>query len=83
MHENPRHVDCPQEVCSWYSYNRDLATGEVTQQPIKDLLPQAIVDVLQPVLDRLQDERFQAGCKNCLDQNNNESLHHVSWGIAP
>lgn len=82
-HENPRHVDCPQEVGSWCSYNRDFATGEAIHQPIKDLLPQAIFDVLQPILDRLQDERFQAGSKNCLDQNNNESLHHVSWGIAP
>ena len=65
------------------SYNRDLATGGSTHEPIKDPLPQAIVDVVQPTFDRLGDEQFLAGCENCLDQNNNESLHHVIWGMSP
>lgn len=81
--ENPHHEDCPQGAGSWCSYNRDLATGGNTHEPIKDPLPQAIVDVVQPTFDRLGDEQFLAGCENCLDQNNNESLHHMIWGMSP
>lgn len=37
---------------------------------------------MQPTFDRLGSEQFLVGCEKCLDQNNNESLHHVVWGIA-
>ena len=73
----------PQGAGSWCSYNRDLATGGNNHEPIKDPLPQAIVDVVQPTFDRLGDEQFLAGCENCLDQNNNESVHPVIWGMSP
>lgn len=81
--DNPCHEDCPQGRESWCSYNRDLATGQSTHRPIKDPLPPAIVKVVQPVFDRLGAETFLAGSEKCLDQNNNESLHHVIWGMAP
>lgn len=81
--EDPRHEDCPEGEGSWCSFNRDLATGEATHEPIKDPLPQAIVKVIQPTFDRLGDEQFLAGCESCLDQNNNESLHHVVWVMSP
>ena len=81
--ENPRHEDCPQGASSWCSFNRDSATGESTHEPIKDPLPPAIIKVVQPIFDRLGSEQFLAGCENCLDQNNNESLHHVIWGMSP
>lgn len=38
---------------------------------------------MQPTFDRLGSEQFLVGCEKCLDQNNNESLHHVVWGMAP
>ena len=37
---------------------------------------------MQPTFDRLGSEEFLVGCEQCLDQNN-ESLHHVCWGMAP
>ena len=46
-------------------------------------MTQAIVDVVQPTFDGLEDQQFLAACKNCLDQNNNESLHRVIWGTPP
>ncbi|KAL9977869.1 hypothetical protein ACROYT_G015323 [Oculina patagonica] len=67
---NPHHEDCPAGKDSWCSYNRDVATGETTHCPIQDPLPQG-------------DEHFLAGCVKCLEQNNNECLHHVIWGMAP
>ena len=81
--EKPRHEDCPMGKDSWCSYNRDRATGQTTHVPIKDPLPEAVVKVIQPTFDRLGSEEFLVGRERCLDQNNNESLHHVVWGMAP
>ena len=81
--EQPRHEDCPVGRNSWCSYNRDKATRKKTHVPIKDPLPEAVVKVMQPTFDRLGSEEFLVGCEECLDQNNNESLHHVCWGMAP
>ena len=81
--ETPQHEDCPMGKDSWCSYNRDQATGQTTHVPIKDPLPEAVVKVIQPTFDRLGSEEFLVGCESCLDQNNNESLHHVVWGMAP
>ena len=81
--DNPQHEDCPHGKETWCSYNRDLATGQTTHRPIKDAFPQAVVNAVQPTFDRLGDTNFLAGCEKCLDQNNNESLHHVIWGMAP
>jgi len=53
------------------------------QWDIKDPLSKAVVEVMQPLFDRLGDESFLVGCENCYTQNANESLHHVIWGMAP
>ena len=39
--------------------------------------------VVLPVFDRLGDLKFLVGCEGVETQNNNESLHHVCWGMAP
>jgi len=51
-------------------------------KPAKNPFTEAIVEVVQPLLDRLGDETFLAGCENWYTQNRNESLHHVTWGKA-
>lgn len=81
--EKPRHEDCPMGKDSWCSYNRDAATGEKTQVLIKNPLPECVVNLMQPIFDRLGSEEFLVGCERCLDQNRNECLHHVIWGMAP
>ena len=35
------------------------------------------------IFDRLGSEEFLVGCERCLDQNQNECLHHVIWAMAP
>ena len=40
------------------------------------------MEVLQPLFDRLGDEKFLVGCEKCYTQNQNECLHHVIWGMA-
>ena len=81
--EKPRHKDCPSGRNLWCSYNRDVATGEKTHVPIKNPLPECVVQLMQPTFDRLGSEEFLVGCEKCLDQNKNECLHHVVWGMAP
>ena len=81
--EKPRHENCPSRRNSWCSYNRDVATGEKTHVPIKNPLPECVVQLMQPTFDRLGSEEFLVGCEKCLDQNKNECLHHVVWGMAP
>ena len=42
-----------------------------------------MVEVIQPVFDKLSSETFLAGCERCLSQNRNECLHDVTWSMAP
>ena len=81
--EKPQHDYCPKGKESWCSYQRDLVNGTKLHKPIKNPLCPAIVEVVKPVFDRLGDANFLAGCEKCLTQNPNESLHHVTWGLAP
>lgn len=41
-----------------------------------------VVEVIQPLFDRLGAETFLIGCEECYTQNRNECLHHVIWGMA-
>ena len=81
--ENPQHDDCPKGSSSWCSYQRDISSRQRTHKPIKNPLPPAVVEVIQPLFNRLSDERLLAGCEKCYTQNPNECLHHVIWGMAP
>ena len=81
--ENPNHSDCPTGKSSWCSLQRDIANGIELHRPYKHPLTPAIVDAIQPIFESLGDERFLAGCEQCLTQNQNESLHHVIWSLAP
>ena len=80
--EEPKHNDCPSGPTSWCSFQRDRANGTNCHKPIKNPLPDAVVEVLQPLFNRLGDETFLVGCENCYTQNRNECLHHVIWGMA-
>lgn len=81
--EERQHDDCPKGAKLWCSYQRDIANKERTHKPTKDPFTPAIVEVLQPLFDRLGDERLLAACEKCYTQNNNECLHHVIWNKAP
>ena len=81
--ENPSHEDCPQGKYSWYSFNRDKATGENTYQPIEDPLPNQIVEVVKTLFEQLGSPSFLSAVANCRTQNVNESYHHVVWQLAP
>lgn len=80
--EKPQRDNCPVGSSSWCSYQRDIANGTNLHKPIKNPFNDAIVEVMQPLFDRLGDETFLVGSENCYTQNRNECLHHVIWGMA-
>ena len=80
--EEPKHDDCPTGPNSWCSYQRNQANGTNLHKPIKNPLPDAVVEVMQPLFDRLGNDTFLVGCESCYTQNRNECLHHVIWGMA-
>jgi len=58
--EEPKHEDCPAGSVSWCSYQRDIADGTNLHKPIENPFPEAVVEVLQPLFDRLGDENLLA-----------------------
>ena len=81
--EQANHEYCPKGKNSWCSFNRDEATEENTHKPIKDLIPQADVEIIKPLIERLGSPRFCAAVENYQTQNVNESFHHFVWQLAP
>ena len=81
--ENPQHDYCTSGLQSWCSFQRDKATGTNLHKPIKNCLPPAVQNVIEPLFDWLGNPAFLTDCSNALTSNNNESYHHVLWGLAP
>ena len=80
--ERPQHDNCPQGEDSWCGWQRDVAKGTTTYKHTHPL-PQSIVDVLQPIFQRLSNPVLLEGSKDCFTQNPNESLHHLVWDKCP
>jgi hypothetical protein len=70
------HSLCIPEKCS---YLRD----PTNYKPVDKLLPQAVVEEMQPIFDELAHPKILSGCINLRTQNQNESFHHVIWGFVP
>ena len=81
--EDVSHDDCPIGKDSWCSFQRDKTTGQNSHKAIKDPLPKAVMDVMQPLFSRLGSVEFLSACKHCRTQNVNESYHNVVWSMAP
>ena len=62
---------------SWCSYQRDQVTGLNTNIPTKAPLPDATLDVVKPAFTRLASVPFLEQCKNCRNQDANESFNSV------
>ena len=62
---------------SWCSYQRDQVTGLNTNIPTKAPLPDATLDVVKPVFSRLASVPLLEQCKNCRNQDANESFNSV------
>ena len=81
--EKPQHEDCPVGPTSWCSFQRDIANNTHEHKPIKNPITPAIREIIQPIFQKLGDEKFLIGCKNLATSNPNESFHHILWSMVP
>jgi hypothetical protein len=72
----PNHKFCVPSKCS---HLHDPASAKA----IKDPLPKAVVDTIQPIFQELSSRQLLEGCVNLHTQNANESFHSVVWSFVP
>ena len=57
--------------------------GSQTYKHPKWPLTDAILEFVKPVFDRLASVTFLEQCKNCTNQNANESFNSLVWNLSP
>ena len=79
---DPKHHLCPQGVFSWCGWQRDLACHTSTYEH-KEYLSPTVVEIIQPLFDRLSSYAVLETAVAGQTKNANESLHHVLWQRCP
>jgi len=76
--EKPNHSLCPVGENSWCGWQRDSASYKH-----KHGLPEAIVELLEPIFDDLSNPDLLARCPHGKTQNPNECLNKIIWSHCP
>ena len=76
--EKPMHTLCPVGEDSWCGWQRDSTTYKH-----KHGLPEAIVELLEPIFEELSKPDLLARCLHGKTQNPNECLNKVIWSRCP
>ena len=79
---NSKHHLCPQGELSWCGWQRDRA-GHTSTYKHKEQLSPAVVEIIQPLFDRLSSDAVLETAVAGQSQNANESLHHLLWQRCP
>lgn len=82
--EQPHHEKCPQgsdSWCSWQKANADNKLDDYTHD--YTALPEVVLTAIKPIYNDLSDDNLLERCIGGFTQNNNESINHVIWKIAP
>ena len=80
---NPQYEHCPAGADSWCSYQKAVATGQLRNFKHPPAFGQEIQDILQPIYEKLTDEKLLERCLGANTQNNNESYNSCVWNIPP
>ena len=80
--EAPRHHLCPAGEKSWCKWQVAQAKGEEYHHH-KAPIPEAILQLLKPIYDRLGSPTLLEKCIHGYTQNANESLHSLVWKLCP
>jgi len=80
--ENPQHDYCPEGETSWCGWQQDQAKGTDSYQHKSPLAP-AVVEVIKPTFEALSANDLLDRCLEGANQNQNESLNSVVWGLCP
>ena len=76
--EKPMHTLCPVGEDSWCGWQRDSTTYKH-----KHGLPEAIVELLEPIFEELSKPDLLPRCLHGKTQNPNECLNKVIWSRCP
>ena len=76
--ENPNHHMCSSGDNSWRGYNRDRDTFRHMHG-----LPEAIVELVEPIYDELTSADLLKKCLHGMTQNNYECLNKLIWDRCP
>ena len=76
-HHANDHSFCPPGESSWCKYNR----GDPSYAP-KEIQPE-VLDLMEPVFERLSDEDLLERLQRGDTQNSNEALHSLIWRRCP
>ena len=80
--ENPQHNYCPEGETSWCGWQRDQKKGADSYKH-KSPSPSAVVEVIKPTFETLSADDLLDRCLEGANQNQNESLNSVVWGLCP
>ena len=75
---NPNHHMCPSDDNSWCGYNRNKDTFRHVHG-----LPEAIVELVEPIYNKLTSPDLLKKCLHGMTQNNNECLNKLIWDRCP
>ena len=82
--DRPVHHMSPEGENSWCSYNKAKARNELDDYKHGfDAIPQAIVQLLKPIYNRLGNRLLLSKCLLGYTHNANESLHSKVWRFCP
>ena len=76
--EEPNHSFCPDGPNTWCKYNLDPSTYKHRHG-----LPQAVVDMIEPIFSELADSDLFCKCLHGQTQNNDESINNMIWKYCP
>ena len=77
IEEDPQHQYCPEVETSWNNFQVDKYNGEDTYRPVKDPIPNAVKEVVLPVIEKLGNQKFLECYKNNISSKPNEAYYHV------
>ena len=82
--DRPVHHMCLEGENSWCSYNKAKTCNELDEYKHGfDVIPQALVEFLKPIYNRLGSRLLLSKCSLRYTQNANESLHSKVWRFCP
>ena len=82
--DRPVHHMCPEGENFWCSYNKAKARNKLDEYKHGfDAIPQAIVQLLKPIYNRLGSRLLLSKCLLGYTLNANESLHSKVWRFCP
>jgi len=82
--KNPQYTKCPSGADSWCAWQRALAADDLASfHHDYEPFPNIVVKHIKPIYEELSNDELLERYLGGFTQNNNDSLNHLIWKIAP